>query len=87
MELNEVVILIVTGAVAGWLAGLILRRGGLNIIGNIVVGVIGAFIGEWVFELIGVSFEIQWLDSLVTATVGAVILLLVVGGFVHKKKK
>ena len=86
MELEEVVVLVLTGAVAGWLAGLILRKGGLNIIGIIVIGVIGAFIGEWLFDLIGVVFENKWVDSLVTATVGAVILLLLVG-FIQKQKK
>lgn len=86
MEFEEVVVLVLTGAVAGWLAGLMLRKGGLNILGIIVIGVVGAFIGEWLFDLIGVAIENKWVDSLVTATIGAVILLLVVG-FIQKKKK
>lgn len=86
MKLEEVVVLILTGAVAGWLAGLMLRKGGLNILGIIVIGVVGAFIGEWLFDLVGIAFKNKWVDSLVTATLGAVILLLVVG-FIQKKKK
>jgi uncharacterized membrane protein YeaQ/YmgE (transglycosylase-associated protein family) len=85
MELQELAILILTGAVAGWLAGAILKKGGFSIIGNIVVGVVGAFIGGWLFGLLKISFGEKWIGSFVTATVGAVVLLLV-AGLVQKKK-
>ena len=67
---------ILVGLIAGWLAGIITRAGGLGCLMDIVVGVIGAILGTSLFSLIGyepVSFP-GWLG---TATVGAVLLLLV----------
>ena len=85
MEFETLVILIVSGGIAGWLAGLILKKGGLGLVGNIIIGVIGAFIGSSLFRILDVRFGNPYVGSLVTATVGAVILLAVIG-LVHKKK-
>ena len=85
MELEEIVILIVTGGVAGWLAGLILRRGNIGIIGNIIVGVIGAFIGTWLFGQLDIGIENMYVNALVASTAGAIILLLLLG-LIQKKK-
>lgn len=65
------------GALAGWLAGLMMRGRGFGVFGNIVVGVVGALIGGFLFRLIGIA-AYSLLGSLVTATVGAILLLLVV---------
>jgi len=62
------------GAIAGWLAGLLAQGRGFGILGNIVVGVIGALVGGFVFSLAGIQAGTT-LGSLITATVGAVILL------------
>jgi len=62
------------GAIAGWLAGLLAQGRGFGLLGNIVVGVIGALVGCFVFSLLGIQ-SISTMGSLVTATVGAVILL------------
>ena len=65
---------LVIGAVAGWLAGVLMRGRGFGLLGDIVIGVIGALVGGFVFNLLG----LQWfgsLGALVTATVGSVILL------------
>ncbi len=75
---------IIIGAVAGWLAGQIMKGGGFGILGNIIVGVLGAVIGGWIFGLLGISAGGELIGSLITAVVGAVILLFIVG-LVKKK--
>ena len=67
---------IIVGLIAGWLAGIITKAGGLGCLTDIVVGVIGAIIGGYLFSLIGVVPD-SFLGWLATATVGAVLLLLV----------
>ena len=66
--------LLLIGAVAGWLAGQIMRGGGLGLLGNIVVGVIGALIGGWLFGVLGIAVG-GLIGSIIAATVGAIILL------------
>lgn len=79
MELEELVVTLVVGGVAGWLAGLIIRGGGLGLIGNIIVGVLGAFIGGFLFEKLDISIGSGIAASLISAVVGAVVLLFVIG--------
>ena len=55
MTLTGSIIFLVIGAVAGWIAGQIMRGGGFGLFGNIVVGVIGALIGGWLFGLLGIA--------------------------------
>jgi uncharacterized membrane protein YeaQ/YmgE (transglycosylase-associated protein family) len=74
-----VIIWIIIGAIAGWLAGQIMRGGGFGLLGNIVVGIVGSIIGGWVFSLLGLGDASNILGSIVTAVVGAVILLAIVG--------
>jgi uncharacterized membrane protein YeaQ/YmgE (transglycosylase-associated protein family) len=75
---------IIIGAVAGWLAGLITKGGGFGILGNIIVGIVGAVIGGWIFGLLGISTGGGLIGALITAVVGAVILLFIVS-FIKKK--
>jgi len=79
MDTNSLLIMLVIGAVAGWLAGILMRGFGFGLIGNIVVGILGAVVGGWLFTTLGVSIGGGWIDSIFTATVGAVVLLFVVG--------
>jgi uncharacterized membrane protein YeaQ/YmgE (transglycosylase-associated protein family) len=76
---NSLIVVLIVGLVAGWLAAKIVQGTGLGIIGDIIIGIIGAFIGRWLFEhfhlRIGVNF---WVDAILTATVGAVVLLVVI---------
>ena len=71
---------IIIGAVAGWLAGQIMKGGGFGLVGNIVVGIIGSVIGGWIFGLLGIGMG-GTLGSIITAVIGAVVLLFVVGLF------
>jgi uncharacterized membrane protein YeaQ/YmgE (transglycosylase-associated protein family) len=79
MDTNSLLIILVIGAVAGWLAGILMRGFGFGLIGNIVVGILGAVVGGWLFTTLGVSIGGGWIDSIFTATVGAVVLLFAVG--------
>jgi uncharacterized membrane protein YeaQ/YmgE (transglycosylase-associated protein family) len=78
MELTSLLIFLCIGAVAGWLAGMLMKGGGFGLLGNIVIGVLGAVVGGFTFGLLGLSAS-GLLGSIITATVGAVILLLLVG--------
>lgn len=77
MASHGILIWIVIGAIAGWLAGTLIKGGGFGLIGDIVVGIIGAFIGGWLAGLLGVSVGSGFIASLVTATAGAAILILI----------
>ena len=81
MEPQAILIWLVIGAVAGFLAGLIMEGGGFGLIGNIIVGILGAAVAGYLFPLLGVSIAIA--DPLVRAiavsTIGAVILLFAAG--------
>jgi uncharacterized membrane protein YeaQ/YmgE (transglycosylase-associated protein family) len=68
---------ILVGIVAGWLAGLIMKGGGYGVIGDLVVGVIGALIGGYVFSHLGVSAGGGLIGSIIVATIGAIILIFV----------
>jgi uncharacterized membrane protein YeaQ/YmgE (transglycosylase-associated protein family) len=73
-------IFVVIGAVAGWLAGVIMKGGGFGLLGNIVVGIIGGVVGGFLFRLLAIAAG-GLIGSIVTATVGAVVLLFLVGLF------
>lgn len=80
MQAENLLSFLIIGAIAGWIAGKLMQGGGFGILGNIVVGVLGALIGGFVFDTVGVSSG-GLVGSLVTAVVGAAILLFVVGLF------
>ena len=74
----ELLWIILIGAVAGWLAGQIFKGRGLGLLGNIVVGILGAIVGEWVARKLGIHLMDGLLGRLLTATGGAIILLFLV---------
>jgi uncharacterized membrane protein YeaQ/YmgE (transglycosylase-associated protein family) len=73
----EFIWFIVIGLVAGWLAGLLVKGGGFGVIGDIVVGVIGALLGGFIFSSLGASLGGGLIGSIIVATIGAVILIFV----------
>lgn len=77
MSAEMLLVWLIVGGVAGWLAGMIVKGGGLGLFGDIVVGIIGAVIGGWLFGQLGVSAGTGLLGAIVTATIGAVVLLAV----------
>jgi len=74
---------IIIGAIAGWLAGRIMKGGGFGLIMNMVLGIIGGVVGGWVFGLFGLSTDGGLIGSLVTAVAGAV-LILYIGRLIKK---
>jgi len=77
MHTDSILVVLIIGALAGWLAGKITKGSGFGVIGNIVVGIVGAVIGTFLFGLLGVTAG-GFITSLVTATVGALVLLFIV---------
>lgn len=78
MSAETLIIWIIVGAVAGWLAGLIVRGFGFGLVGNIIVGILGAIVGGWLFGYFGIAFTTGIINTILTAIIGAVILLLIV---------
>jgi uncharacterized membrane protein YeaQ/YmgE (transglycosylase-associated protein family) len=78
MDVTSLLIFLAIGAVAGWLAGVILKGAGFGLLVNIVVGILGAVVGGFTFGLLGISAG-GILGSIITATMGAVLLLVIVG--------
>jgi uncharacterized membrane protein YeaQ/YmgE (transglycosylase-associated protein family) len=72
---------LIVGLVAGWLAGKLVKGRGFGLVGDLVVGVIGAFLGGWLFSILGAHGGGGLLGSILVATVGAVVLLLIVRVF------
>ena len=79
MALESLIVLLIVGAIAGWLAGQIVRGFGFGLVGNIVVGIVGAVIAGWLFPRLGISLGGGLIGSIVAAAIGAVILLFVIG--------
>lgn len=77
MDITGLIIFLAIGAVAGWLAGNLIKGGGFGLFGNIVIGIIGAVVGGFVFGLFGITAG-GIIGSIVTATVGAALFLYVV---------
>lgn len=77
--MNLLVFLLI-GALAGWLAGTVMKGRGFGLLGNVVVGVVGALFGGWLLPQLGVSFGGD-IGLFLTAFIGAVILLAVIGVF------
>ena len=78
MDIVSLIIFLAIGAVAGWLAGTLMKGGGFGLLKNIVIGILGSFVGGFLFGLLGISWG-GLIGSIVTATVGATLLLFIVG--------
>ena len=78
---TSLIIFLLIGAIAGWLAGLIVRGFGFGLLGNIVVGIVGAFLAGWLLPTLGVSFSLgsPIVTSIVYAMIGAIVLLVLIG--------
>lgn len=76
MTVSALIWFLLIGLIAGWLAGQVMRGGGYGIVGDMVVGVIGALLGGWLFSLLGISAG-GLIGSIITAFVGAVVLILI----------
>ena len=75
MSNETLLIWLIVGAVAGWLAGTIVRGGGFGLLGDIIIGIIGAFVGGWLFTQLHVHIGTGIVSVIAMATIGAVALL------------
>ena len=73
----SIIVFLIIGAVAGWLAGKIMTGGGFGFVGNIIIGIIGAVVGGFVFGFVGVSTG-GFIGSIITSTIGAILFLYIV---------
>ncbi len=77
MDPQALIVWLIIGAVAGWLAGLIMSGGGFGLGGDIIVGSIGAFIAGWLFPFLGIRLGGGIVGEVIAAAIGAIILLFV----------
>ncbi|HLP95722.1 MAG TPA: GlsB/YeaQ/YmgE family stress response membrane protein [Saprospiraceae bacterium] len=80
MEMNDLISTLLVGAASGWLAGQIRQGYGFGILGNIVVGILGAFVGNWLFRaVLHVSLGSGLISTIATSVIGALVLLFLIG--------
>jgi uncharacterized membrane protein YeaQ/YmgE (transglycosylase-associated protein family) len=78
MDAQSLIVWLVVGAIAGWLAGMVVKGGGFGLIGDIVVGIVGAVIAGWLLPQIGIVIGGGLIGAVINAFIGAVILLIVI---------
>jgi len=78
MDAHGIIVWLLIGAIAGWLAGVLVKGGGFGLVGDIIVGIIGAFIGGWLAGVLHIHLGSGLISSILTAAAGAVVLLVLV---------
>ena len=78
MSNESLIVIIIVGIVAGWLAGVIVRGGGFGLIGDLAIGIVGAFIGDWLLPRLGIHLGMGTVSLIINATLGAIVLLIVI---------
>ena len=79
MDVQTLLVFLIVGAVAGWLAGVIVRGVGFGLVGNIIVGIVGAFLAGWLLPMLGIAIGGGIVAAIINALIGAVILLVIIG--------
>ena len=75
---ESLLVILFVGLVAGWLAGKVVRGAGFGIIGDIVIGILGAFIASWLFPKLGIHLGAGLVSEIIYSAIGAIVLLLIV---------
>jgi uncharacterized membrane protein YeaQ/YmgE (transglycosylase-associated protein family) len=78
MSNEGLLVILFVGLVAGWLAGKIVRGAGFGIIGDILIGIAGAFIASWLFPKLGIAIGSGLVREIIYSAIGAIVLLLIV---------
>jgi uncharacterized membrane protein YeaQ/YmgE (transglycosylase-associated protein family) len=81
----EIIITLLIGAAAGWLGSLIVRGGGLGLLGNLIVGILGSFVGYWLLGKLDIHLGSGWVGAILTGAVGAIVILVLVNLIFRKK--
>lgn len=74
----EIFVTLLIGALAGWLGSLIFKGSGLGLIGNIIIGILGSFVGYWLLGKFGISLGTGWVGAILTGALGAVVILAII---------
>ena len=77
MEPQSIIVWLIVGGVAGWLAGMVVKGGGYGLIGDIIVGIVGALIAGWLLPRLGIVIGSGIIAAIINAFIGAVILLII----------
>ena len=78
MSTESLLIIVLVGIAAGWLAGQIVQGTGFGMVGDLIIGVIGAFIGDWLIPQLGLHLGFGIAAAIINATIGAIVLLLII---------
>ena len=78
LSAESLLVILLIGAIAGWLAGQIVQGTGFGLVGDIIIGVVGAFIASWLFPQLGIHLGAGIVAAIIAATIGAVLLLVIV---------
>lgn len=73
----HILVWLISGIIAGWLTGLVVRGRGFGLVGDLVVGLVGGLIGGWLFGQLGIA-TVSWIGEIIAAVVGGVILVAIV---------
>jgi uncharacterized membrane protein YeaQ/YmgE (transglycosylase-associated protein family) len=79
VDVQALLVFLIVGAVAGWLAGVIIKGHGFGLVGNIIVGIVGAFLAGWLLPMLGIAIGGGIVAAIINALIGAVILLAIIG--------
>jgi uncharacterized membrane protein YeaQ/YmgE (transglycosylase-associated protein family) len=78
LSTESLIVILLVGLAAGWLAGQIVRGTGFGLVGDMIIGIVGAFIGDWLMPQLGLYLGLGIVGAIVNATIGAIVLLLVI---------
>ena len=81
----EIIVTLLVGALAGWLGSLIYTGSGLGLLGNIIVGILGGFVGYWLLGKLNVSLGTCWVSIILTGAIGAIVILFLFNLIFRKK--
>ena len=83
--MERIIVILVIGALAGWLGSIIYKGSGLGIIGNIVIGIIGSYVGYWLLGKLDINLGAGWAGAILTGAVGAIVIL-VLSNLLYKRR-
>ena len=81
----ELLATLLIGLLAGWLGSVIFKGGGLGLLGNIVVGILGSFVGYWLLGKFGISLGTGWIGAVLTGALGAIVILAIINLLFNRK--
>jgi uncharacterized membrane protein YeaQ/YmgE (transglycosylase-associated protein family) len=78
MGIDSIIVWLIVGAIAGWLAGLMVKGGGFGLLGNIVIGIIGAVVAGWLLPQLGIGLGVGIVAAIINSAIGGVIVLVII---------